>query len=509
MGMICFLLGNFVFYITKFTLFVLGQKLYSSSVEINTIQVISMQSPNPKINQKDSFPFTKKKTASLLLIISLLCSAFFAAGISYAQSGIGNQKYPTAYNSGGPSGAYDYLIFTFENASGTFYAAKDSFGRIIDSWTSTDSSITMQAAHDNCPTITETQAQGTVEVNRGRIVLAEGTFVGHAIINISSTSRVEWKGQGIGRTIYVVNNTGITDSPGGFGSYGAFFYNSSRFYGEPGANSLSRQYMDWAASVDIQDMSIDVSQEPYVSGIVTNTLERGTFANLNIRGYFANGSFRNISATFNTFGIRVYNSTSNLKFNINNVVVSGFYEGYDLTADHIDLDNCMACNCYYGFVYNGGMDVTVSDAHAFNTYQICHLINNANLKQSSFTNLYSESVTSSGGHNIYISPTSGLANVYIISPHFSGTTRLAGGRTNLVHWSGSTFVEQSGSIAFDNNASVRITYQMLGTPTVMYAYSVTNASNPISIINVSATEATFTSPIDCSDTISYVLKYYP
>jgi hypothetical protein len=139
MGMICFLLGNFVFYITKFTLFVLGQKLYSSSVEINTIQVISMQSPNPKINQKDSFPFTKKKTASLLLIISLLCSAFFAAGISYAQSGIGNQKYPTAYNNGGPSGAYDYLVFTFTNNTGTYYAAKDSFGRIIDSWTSTNS----------------------------------------------------------------------------------------------------------------------------------------------------------------------------------------------------------------------------------------------------------------------------------------------------------------------------------------------------------------------------------
>ena len=97
-----------------------------------------MQSPNPKINQKDSFPFTKKKTASLLLIISLLCSAFFAAGISYAQSGIGNQKYPTGYSNGGPSGAYDYLVFTFTNNTGTYYAAKDSFGKIIDAWTSTD-----------------------------------------------------------------------------------------------------------------------------------------------------------------------------------------------------------------------------------------------------------------------------------------------------------------------------------------------------------------------------------
>src|SRR5690554_1917796 len=102
-------------------------------------------------NNKDDtggFPFTRRKLCSLILIIGLLCSAFFA-GQAVGQSGIGNQNYPTAYNSGGPTGAYDYLIFTFENSTGTYYAAKDSFGRIVDSWTSTNVTEVVNNAFDN------------------------------------------------------------------------------------------------------------------------------------------------------------------------------------------------------------------------------------------------------------------------------------------------------------------------------------------------------------------------
>lgn len=139
-----------------------------------------MQSPNPKINQKESFPFTKKKTASLLLIISLLCSAFFAAGISYAQSGIGNQKYPTGYSTGGPSGAYDYLVFTFTNNTGTYYAAKDSFGKIIDAWTSTNASYVF------------TQA-----INNGRTFISSGQYyINNTIVLTSTAIYVEGAGNG-------------------------------------------------------------------------------------------------------------------------------------------------------------------------------------------------------------------------------------------------------------------------------------------------------------------------
>lgn len=83
------------------------------------------------------------KGTVLILIGVLISSCYFVAA-----NNIGNQNYPTAYNSGGPSGAYDYLIFTFENATDTYYAAKDSFGRVVDAWTSTNKKDVMQSCAD-------------------------------------------------------------------------------------------------------------------------------------------------------------------------------------------------------------------------------------------------------------------------------------------------------------------------------------------------------------------------
>jgi parallel beta-helix repeat protein len=93
------------------------------------------------------------KGTVLILIGVLISSCYFVAA-----DNIGNQNYPTAYNSGGPSGAYDYLIFTFENATGTYYAAKDSFGRVVDAWTSTNSTELQD-------TLLATITNGTVALN--------------------------------------------------------------------------------------------------------------------------------------------------------------------------------------------------------------------------------------------------------------------------------------------------------------------------------------------------------
>src|SRR5690554_3892830 len=151
-------------------------------------------------NNKDDtggFPFTRRKLCSLILIIGLLCSAFFAGQV-VGQSGIGNQNYPTAYNSGGPTGAYDYLIFTFENSTGTYYAAKDSFGRIVDSWTSTDASIVTNSSIYALP-------QTEMGVYHGNIQFTGGLFVGHTLFNLPSLLSVEIVGAGQTATVFKMN----------------------------------------------------------------------------------------------------------------------------------------------------------------------------------------------------------------------------------------------------------------------------------------------------------------
>lgn len=102
-----------------------------------------MSNPVPK--SSFVWSLTKRKVASLILIIGLICSVCVITGYTYATS-IGAQNYPTSYMEGGPSGIYDYMIYTFENDTGTFYAVKNIFGDNIDSWTSTDPTATINYA---------------------------------------------------------------------------------------------------------------------------------------------------------------------------------------------------------------------------------------------------------------------------------------------------------------------------------------------------------------------------
>lgn len=114
------------------------------------------------------------KGTVLILIGVLISSCYFVAA-----DNIGNQNYPTAYNSGGPSGAYDYLIFTFENATGTYYAAKDSFGRVVDAWTSTNAVTTFSSV----------AANNDVQIN-----VAAGTYPD--VSNVMGGSNQVWVGAG-------------------------------------------------------------------------------------------------------------------------------------------------------------------------------------------------------------------------------------------------------------------------------------------------------------------------
>lgn len=133
-----------------------------------------MQISPHKNNRK--FALLRRKAVTVTLIIALFCSAIFAS-YSYGQSGIGNQKYPTQYNNGGPSGAYDYLIFTFTNNTGTYYAAKDSFGRVVDAWTSTNQDTVCNSLFDT--------------LSSGRIVLVNLRFNGSLISSIPDDVIVE------------------------------------------------------------------------------------------------------------------------------------------------------------------------------------------------------------------------------------------------------------------------------------------------------------------------------
>lgn len=117
------------------------------------------------------------KGTVLILIGVLISSCYFVAA-----DNIGNQNYPTAYNSGGPSGGYDYLIFTFTNNTGTYYASKDSFGRVVDAWTSTNASYTVQSTFNAVPT-----KGGTVQFLDGLYPI-DVTISRHAPINIFGQS---------------------------------------------------------------------------------------------------------------------------------------------------------------------------------------------------------------------------------------------------------------------------------------------------------------------------------
>lgn len=138
------------------------------------------------------------KGTVLILIGVLISSCYFVAA-----DNIGNQNYPTAYNSGGPSGAYDYLIFTFENATDTYYAAKDSFGRVVDSWTSTDAATTLNT----------TFAQG------GVIYISEGIYVNTFTPSIRVAGTTV-KGAGIHSTILTIPDNVTHNVLGINGTYG-------------------------------------------------------------------------------------------------------------------------------------------------------------------------------------------------------------------------------------------------------------------------------------------------
>src|SRR5690554_4874865 len=128
----------------------------------------------PLVNKKVTL--TGRKAVSLTLIVSLVCSALFIAGYAYCQAGLGNKNYPTASNNGGPSVAYDYLVFTSENASGTFHAAKASFGRMIDSCTSTNGADVLSSCQNAI-------TSGSIALQNGLVINRSTTSAAKSNVN--------------------------------------------------------------------------------------------------------------------------------------------------------------------------------------------------------------------------------------------------------------------------------------------------------------------------------------
>lgn len=79
-----------------------------------------------------------KVSTAILLIVVFVLSVFVGA----EATNIGNQAYPNGYNSAGPALNADYTIFTWTNNTGTFYGAKNQYGQLMVSWTSTNAEIT-------------------------------------------------------------------------------------------------------------------------------------------------------------------------------------------------------------------------------------------------------------------------------------------------------------------------------------------------------------------------------
>lgn len=400
-----------------------------------------------------------------------------------------------------------------------YYLTKDNQGRIINSWSSKDTSELMQTIHDNLPTRVETYLQGPTPVKFGKIVFEEGLFVCHSQIIIDPCSRIEWVGQGIGRTILKFNSTEITTTPSGAFSYS----NIGNIIGGVGSNSEARQFLEYGASVNIHDMSIDTSEERYLSSITVSGLCIGMFRNLELKGYFMNrtGELQN-AETISTYGIRVYNSTINVKMILDNLLAEGYREGFEIAADHVTMSSCQACNCYYGFVWNNGMDMNINNVHGFRIYHQIFLFNHCGLIQSSFNNLFCEGLISNNtsAWQIYIAPEYGLENVYLKGVHFGvdNKYRMAGGRVNLVHWADSIYVEDYGTATFNNNQTMSFPLTLMNVPTVGNI-SCNNTANtfgwtaiategsiwvqPVAIVTITSSNS------NCNDTIYYSFQYYP
>lgn len=129
----------------------------------------------PQVRSPFVWSLTKRQVCSLLLIVTLICSSCVIAGYSYAAS-IGAQKYPTSYMEGGPTGDYDYMIYTFQNDTNTYYAAKNSFGDNIDAWTSTNQTAVLAEVANSASVGSVVVAQsGVFGVKACSLIVGNGT----------------------------------------------------------------------------------------------------------------------------------------------------------------------------------------------------------------------------------------------------------------------------------------------------------------------------------------------
>lgn len=93
------------------------------------------------------------KIATVALALALIASLFFSSFETYeAAQATASPSMPTATVSGSGGvfpGAPDYTIFSYANGTGTYYAAKNQYGQVINSWTSTNASALFNRVSQN------------------------------------------------------------------------------------------------------------------------------------------------------------------------------------------------------------------------------------------------------------------------------------------------------------------------------------------------------------------------
>ena len=327
----------------------------------------------------------------------------------------------------------DYIIFK----SGELIKAKSGDeGRII--YADSDFSKVMNY-------ILSVAKQSEDDMRYANIYIKSGVYTAKNLVDIPIYSWISIIGSGISSTIIKVSRTGI-DS---FSEENALFrylntsasdivMDSANYGGEQPIKS-NAQYLR------ISDMTIDTTDEKYVSGIVSRYHAILQLENLKLNGYFYN-STPNTSTYVKGIYIRV---DSNIQTVVNNVYLDGYYMGIYAESDHF-FSHSITCSRNYI-----GMEVevqigTIIKPHFYTTQRYGMQITGKN--NFSIVNPSVESVLLSYGYEYYVGDHD-FDNACVINPRHVTIDRYLGGYWDRIKWIKWKEFQYSGVSTFSGDGS--------------------------------------------------------
>jgi hypothetical protein len=322
-------------------------------------------------------------------------------GINYFDS-----RNPAGFSNFNMHADYDFLIYSFTNNTGVFYAAKSGEnGKAF--FESTDVLWTLNETWYNLPQTYDGMYYGVIKI-------APGDYISHTTgYTIPNFSSIELVGSGKQNTRIIMNGTGLASYASDADHYVLTYDSPFQVFDLAGA-LVGAETRSIAQSITIKQLSLDTRAERYMGAVLFSNITQFFIDECIFNGFYAGNTTESpvdISGSDSTgIGLYIRQSVNNRQACLDNTQIVGYSRCLYVSTDHLTSTNCQFKKCYMGCFISSGWHLYATNWHFFNNRK----------------------------YGIYFGDQYTLGNTFIVNPNVEGLLLSTGAFYYIEHFGNNT-----------------------------------------------------------------------